>query len=79
MTAFKVYHICREHEEGSPKIGRVEGASFNVWESMGGRDSLEKGKYLGNSYTAARVNVYYKLSSFFQCCFRSESDINGSL
>ena len=22
-------------------------------------------KYLANSYTAARVNVYYKLSSFF--------------
>ena len=58
MTAFKVYHICREHEEGSLKIGRVEGASFNVWESMGGRDSLEKWKYLANSYTAARVNVY---------------------
>ena len=36
MTAFKVYHMCREHGEGSSKIGGVEGASFNVWESMGG-------------------------------------------
>ena len=35
MAAFKVYHICREHEEGSSKTGGVEGASFNVWESMG--------------------------------------------
>ena len=35
----------------------------------GGRDSLEKGKYLANSYTAARVNVYYKLSSFFPMLF----------
>ena len=26
--------------------------------SMGGRNFLEKGKYLANSYTAARVNVY---------------------
>ena len=36
MTAFKVYHMCREHGEGSSKIGGVEGASFNVWGSMGG-------------------------------------------
>ena len=36
MTAFKVYHMCREHGEGSSKIGAVEGASFNVLESMGG-------------------------------------------
>ena len=36
MTAFKVYHMCRKHGEGSSKIGGVEGASFNVWESMGG-------------------------------------------
>ena len=43
--------------------------------SMGGRDALEKGKYLPNSYTAARVNVYYKLSSFFQCYFRSRTEI----
>ena len=35
MTAFKVYHMCREHGEGSSKIGGVEGASVNVWESMG--------------------------------------------
>ena len=31
MTAFNVYHMCRKHEEGSSKIGGVEGASFNVW------------------------------------------------
>ena len=30
---------------------------------------LGKGKYLANSYTAARVNVYYKLSSFFPMLF----------
>ena len=36
MTAFKVYHMCREHGEGSSKIGGVEGASVNVWGSMGG-------------------------------------------
>ena len=46
----------------------------------GGRDSLEKGKYLVNSYTAARVNVYYKLSSFFAILFQKwNRDINGSL
>ena len=75
MTAFKVYHMCREYGEGSSKIGEVEEASFNVWESMGRRDSLEKGKYLANSFTAARVNVCYKLSSFFQCYFRSGTEI----
>ena len=36
MTAFKFYHMCRKHGEGSSKTGGVEGASFNVWESMGG-------------------------------------------
>ena len=35
MTAFKVYHMCREHGEASSKIGAVEGASVNVWGSMG--------------------------------------------
>ena len=35
MTAFKVYHMCREHGEASSKIGVVEGASVNVWGSMG--------------------------------------------
>ena len=35
MTAFKVYHMCREHAEGSSKIDGVEGASFTVWGSMG--------------------------------------------
>ena len=34
MTAFKV--MRREHEEDSSKIVGVEGASFNVRESMGG-------------------------------------------
>ena len=36
MTAFKVHHMCREHGEASSKIGGVEGASVNVWGSMGG-------------------------------------------
>ena len=36
MTAFKVYRMYREHGEGSSKIVGVEGASFNVWGSMGG-------------------------------------------
>ena len=36
MTAFKAYCICREHGEGSSKIGGVAGASFNVWGSVGG-------------------------------------------
>ena len=43
MTTFKVYHMCREHGEGTSKIGGTEGASFNVWRSRG-RDSLEKEK-----------------------------------
>ena len=34
MTAFKVYHMCREHGVGSSKIGGAEGASFNVWASI---------------------------------------------
>ena len=44
MTAFQVYHMRREHGDGSSKLGGVEGASVNVWGSMGRRDSLEKGK-----------------------------------
>ena len=68
MTAFKVYDICRKHGEGSSKIGGVDGASVNV-QGVWGKDSLEKGKYLPNSYTAARVNVYYKLSSFLPMLF----------
>ena len=36
MTAFQVFHMCRDHGEGSSKFGGVEGASVNVWESMGG-------------------------------------------
>ena len=39
------------------------------------RESLEKGKYLPNSYNAAIVNVNYKLSSFFQCYFKSGTEI----
>ena len=82
MNAFKVYHMCREHGEYSSKIGEVEGASFNVWGSIGGgtplrkekgqyggKDSLEKGKHLANSYTAARENIYHKLSSFSTMLF----------
>ena len=68
MTAFQVYHMCREHGEGFSKFGGVEGASVNIW-GVCGRDSLEKGKYLANSYTAARVNVNYKLSCFFPMLF----------
>ena len=68
MTAFKVYHTCREHKEGLQKlVGWRELHSMNgkVW----GRDSLEKGKDLANSYTATRVNVYFKLSSFSPILF----------
>ena len=36
MTAFRVYHMYREHGEASSKIGGVEGASVNAWGSMGG-------------------------------------------
>ena len=36
MTAFKVYYMCREHGEGFSKFGGVDGASVNVWGSMGG-------------------------------------------
>ena len=35
MTTFKVYHMCRKHGESSSKIHGVEGASVNVWGSMG--------------------------------------------
>ena len=42
MTIFKVCHMCREHGKGSSKLGKVEGASVNVWKRMG--DSLRKGK-----------------------------------
>ena len=37
--------------------------------NIGGRDSLEKGKYLRYSHTTARVNAYCKLSSFFPMLF----------
>ena len=36
MTAFQIFHMCREHGEGSSKFGGVEGASVDVWENMGG-------------------------------------------
>ena len=64
---------------------RTWGGFFKIWwggwsfsqcmGKHGGRDSLEKGKYLANSYTTATVNVNYKLSSFFQCYFRSVTEI----
>ena len=37
MTAFKVYHMCREHGDGSSKFGGVDGDSVNVWECVGER------------------------------------------
>ena len=42
MTAFKVDHMCREHGEGSSKICGAEGASVNVWGSMGGGIPFKK-------------------------------------
>ena len=71
MAAFKVYHMCRKHGEGSWKIGGVQSMYGGVWGSMGERKRRygEKGKYLANSHTAARVNVYYKLYSFFPILF----------
>ena len=38
----------------------------------GGRDSLEKVAYIANCYTAARVNLNYKLSSVFLCSSGTE-------
>ena len=35
-TDFQVYHMCREHGEGSSKFGGVEEASVNIWRSMEG-------------------------------------------
>ena len=35
MTAFKFYHMCRKHGEGSSKISGVERASVNVWGEWG--------------------------------------------
>ena len=65
MTVFKVYYMCREHGKGSSKLGKKGDM----------KDFLEKGKYLANSYNAAKVNVNYKLSSFFQCYFKSGTEI----
>ena len=69
MTAFK----------SLSHVQRTWGRLFKNWwgggrfiqcmGKYGGKDSLEKGKYQANSYTAARVNVYYKLSSFFPVLF----------
>ena len=42
MTAFKAYHMCREHGKSSSKIGGVKGASVNVWGSMGEGTPLKK-------------------------------------
>ena len=70
MTVFQVYHMWREHCEDSSKFGGIEGASVNVWGSMGwdslekrkggvwgrGSNFLEKGKHLANSDTTARIN-----------------------
>ena len=36
MTAFEVYHMCREHGECSSKFGGVDRAPVSVWGSMGG-------------------------------------------
>ena len=36
MTAFQVYHMCREHGEDFSKFVGVERASVNVLGSMGG-------------------------------------------
>ena len=44
---FKVYHMCREHAEGSSKVDGVEGASFSVWGSMGGRPRKRKRGSMG--------------------------------
>ena len=44
--------MSREHEDVSPKFGRVEIALVNLWRSMG-RDSIETGKYLAHSDTVA--------------------------
>ena len=64
MIAFKVYHMCRKHGEPLQKLvawRELQSICGWVW----GKESLEQGNYLVNSYTAARVNVYYKLSNFF--------------
>ena len=36
LFLMKVYHMCREHGEGSANIDKVEVASVNVWGSIGG-------------------------------------------
>ena len=63
MTAFKVYHMCREHGEGSSKIGGVEGASFNVWGSMEGRPRKRKRESMGGGLPRKR-----KIYSYFLYC-----------
>ena len=36
---------------------------------------VRKGKHLANSDTAAKINGNYKFPVFFQCYFRSETEI----
>ena len=44
MTAFKVYHMCREHGGGSLKFGGGGWTSVNVSGSMGGEELPRKRK-----------------------------------
>ena len=48
MTAFQVYHMCREHGEGFSKFGGVEGASANVWGSM--REGLPRKRKISSYF-----------------------------
>ena len=68
MTAFKVT-TCAENKGRTLQklVGWRELQSMygGVWVER----PLEKREYLANSYTAARVNRYYKLSSFFPMLF----------
>ena len=57
MIAFKVYHMCSEHGKGSSKIGGVEGASFNVWESMGGLPRKRKRGSMGGVTPWNKENI----------------------
>ena len=58
LVGWRELHSMYENYGGRDSLEKGKG---RVWEG----DSLEKGKNLANSYIAARVNVYYKLSSFF--------------
>ena len=48
MTAFQVYHMCREHGEGFSKFGGVEGASVNVWGSI--REGLPRKRKISSYF-----------------------------